>query len=73
METINQPLHSERWSVLEWKIMDTHTSFILIIIFVHEAFEYADGSKFWDYAGTNADHFVYTLLFCEMSSLCKLL
>jgi hypothetical protein len=42
-------------------IMDIFRSFIVIIIFFHEAFKYGDGAKFWGYVGTNAEFsdFVY--------------
>jgi hypothetical protein len=32
--------------------MDIATSFILVIILFHEAFNYGDGAKFWGYVGT---------------------
>jgi hypothetical protein len=32
----------------------THTSFILIVILLEEAFKYGNGGKFWGYVGTNA-------------------
>jgi hypothetical protein len=37
-----------------FRLTSLPTTFICIISF-YEAFEYGDGAKFWDYAGTNAE------------------
>jgi hypothetical protein len=38
MERTREPLHLDKWSFVHWKIMDTPTSFICIIIFFDVAF-----------------------------------
>jgi hypothetical protein len=58
METAHEPLLLEKWNFVQWKIMDIPTSFIWNIIFFGGVFEYGSDSKFWGYAGTNANHFV---------------
>jgi hypothetical protein len=56
METTHEPLHLDKLSLVQWKIMNIPTSFIWIIFF-HAASEYGNGSKFWGYVGTNAEPF----------------
>jgi hypothetical protein len=38
---IHESLHLDKWSFVQWKIMDIPESFIGIIIFFAGAFEYA--------------------------------
>jgi hypothetical protein len=42
----HDPLHLDKRSFLQWKIMDINTSFIWIIIFFNGTFEYGDGGIF---------------------------
>jgi hypothetical protein len=55
MEKTHELMHLGKWSFVHRKIMDIPTSFIWIIIFFDEAFEYGGISKFWGYVGTNAE------------------
>jgi hypothetical protein len=55
METAHEPLHLDKLSLVQWKIMDISTNFIWIIIFFGGAFQYGDGAIFWRYVGTNAE------------------
>jgi hypothetical protein len=50
METTCEPLHLDKWSYVQWKIMDI-TSFMWIIFY--GAFECGGGSKFWGHVGPN--------------------
>jgi hypothetical protein len=54
MEMTREPLHLDERNLVQWKIMDIHTSFIWIIIFFEKASEYDSGSSFWG-SGTNAE------------------
>jgi hypothetical protein len=42
----HEPLHLEKQSFVQWKIMDIPTSFILIIIFFNKPFEYSGDGIF---------------------------
>jgi hypothetical protein len=42
METTHTPLHLEKLSLVQWKIMDRPTCFISIIVFFNGPFEYGD-------------------------------
>jgi hypothetical protein len=55
METTHEPLQSDKWSFMQWKIMGIPTSFICMIIFFDGGFEYTGGLKFWGYVGTSAE------------------
>jgi hypothetical protein len=55
MEIAHESLHLDKYSFVHWKIRDTHTTFIWIIIFFGVDFEYGGISKFWGHAGTNAE------------------
>jgi len=46
MATTHEPLHLDKRSFVQWKIVDIPTSFILIIIFFNGPFEYGDGGIF---------------------------
>jgi hypothetical protein len=46
METTHELLHLDKWSLLQWKIVDITASFIWIIIFFNGPFEYGDGRIF---------------------------
>jgi hypothetical protein len=48
VEIPHEPLHLQldKRSLVQWKIMDILTSFILIIIFFDGDFEYGDGGTF---------------------------
>jgi hypothetical protein len=47
-------LHLDKWSLVQWKIIDVPISFVLIVIFFDEAVKYGIGAKFWGHVGTNA-------------------
>jgi hypothetical protein len=44
--TTSEPLHSDKRSFVQWKIVDMSTSFIWIIIFFNGPFEYGYGGIF---------------------------
>jgi hypothetical protein len=46
METTHEQLHLDKWSSIQWKIMDIPAIFIWIIIFIDRAFQYGEGAKF---------------------------
>jgi hypothetical protein len=46
MVTAHEPLHLDKHSFVEWKIVDIPTSFIWIIIFFNGPFEYGDDGIF---------------------------
>jgi hypothetical protein len=46
METTHEPLHSDKWSLVQLKIMDIPTIFVWIIIFFNRAFEHGDDRIF---------------------------
>jgi hypothetical protein len=46
MATTHEPLHLDKQSFVQRKMVDIPTSFILIIIFFNEPFEYGDGGIF---------------------------
>jgi hypothetical protein len=46
METTNELLHLDKWSFVQWKIIDILTIYILIIIFFDDGFKYENGAKF---------------------------
>jgi hypothetical protein len=54
METTHELMHLDKWSFVQWKVMDITASFVWIFIFFHGAFEYGDGAKFWGYVGANS-------------------
>jgi hypothetical protein len=53
MEATHKPLHLEKWSSVQWNIMNVPTSFIWIIILFDKALEYGDYSKLWGCVGKN--------------------
>jgi hypothetical protein len=57
VETIQEPLFLDRWSLAEQNIMDMPKSFIWIINLFDEPLTYDSGEKFWGYVGTNAEPF----------------
>jgi hypothetical protein len=60
MESPREPLHLVKLSSFHWKIFDTRTTFIWIIVFFNGHIEQGGILKLWMYVGTNAD-----LLFVE--------
>jgi hypothetical protein len=46
METTHEPLHLDKRSLVQWKIMDIPTDFVWIIIFLDISFEYGYGGIF---------------------------
>jgi hypothetical protein len=63
METTHEPLHVDKRSYVQWKIMNITTSFIWIIISFDGAFEYDSALNFWGYVGTNAE--LLSVEFCN--------
>jgi hypothetical protein len=66
METAHEPLHLDKWSLVQWKITDMPTSFIWIVVSFLEAFKYGDGAKFWSYVRTDAEPLCVELWFFAM-------
>jgi hypothetical protein len=46
MDTTHKPLHVEKLSLVQEKITDIRTDFILVVIVFEEGFNYGDGAKF---------------------------
>jgi hypothetical protein len=49
VETTHEPLHSDKWTLVLWEIVDIPISFIWIIILFDAVFKYGDGAKFGGY------------------------
>jgi hypothetical protein len=58
METTNKLLDLDRWSFVQWKMMEIPKSFIWTIIFSGGAFKYGGGSNFEVILGQTLNHFV---------------
>jgi hypothetical protein len=46
METTHEALHLDKWSLVQWKIMDTPKRFIWFIIFFDGTFEYSNNKNY---------------------------
>jgi hypothetical protein len=46
MDKTYEPLHSDKWSFVQWNIMDIPTRIIWIFFSFNEALKYGDGAKF---------------------------
>jgi hypothetical protein len=70
MEKTHELLHLDKWSLVQWKIINIRATFIWIIIFFNGRFEYGDHGVFtllrwmqnlhqstWDYAILYAERF----------------
>jgi len=55
METAHTPLYLDKWSLIQYKILDVPTSFMWIITLVPKAFKQGNFVKFWGYVGTNTE------------------
>jgi hypothetical protein len=55
VETTHEPLHLDKWTLVQQEIMDIPISFIWIIILFDAGFKYGDGAKFWGYVVMNAE------------------
>jgi hypothetical protein len=66
-ETTHEPLHSDKWTLVQEKIMEIPTSFISIIILFNAVFKYGDGAKFWVYVVINAEQLCVE--FCNSSKI----
>jgi hypothetical protein len=55
MDTVHEPLHLDKWSLVQWEIMDLPTSLIWIVILFDEIFKQGDGAKYWAYVETNSE------------------
>jgi hypothetical protein len=55
METTHEPLHLDKWTLLQKEIMDIPISFVWIIILFDAVFKYGDGAKFLGYVLINAE------------------
>jgi hypothetical protein len=53
METTDEQLHLDKWSLVLQKIKDMPTRFIWIINLFGEALKYGDGAKLLGYFGAN--------------------
>jgi hypothetical protein len=69
MATTYEPLNADKWSFVEWKIVDVPTSFVWNIIFFNGAFQYGRDSNLWGYVGTNTEPLC--LEFCNFKA-CKI-
>jgi hypothetical protein len=56
MKTAYKPLHLNKWSLVQYKIMDTSASFIWIIFLFDGAFKYNNGAKFGVMLGQALNH-----------------
>jgi hypothetical protein len=63
MKTAHEPLYLDKWSFVQWKIMDIPTSFTWIVIFFDRAFEYGGGLNFEVMLGQTLYHFLHN--FCN--------
>jgi hypothetical protein len=54
METTYEPLHLDKWSLMQLEIMDIPTSFIWIITFFIETFEHGNDANLWGCVGSSA-------------------
>jgi hypothetical protein len=55
VETTHEPLHLDKWTLVQEEIMDIPISFIWIIILFDAVFKYGDGAKFWGYVVITAE------------------
>jgi hypothetical protein len=67
LETTHEPLHLDKWSFVQWKIMNIPMGCTWILIFFGGSFEYGSGSEFWGYVGTNAK--LLSVEFCNFVGL----
>jgi hypothetical protein len=56
MDTSHEPVHLDKLSVVQSKVMYISTAFVCVIILFDKSFEYGDGSKFWDWDGIMLKH-----------------
>jgi hypothetical protein len=55
METTNEPLHLHKWGLVQQKVIDKSTSFVLITVLLSEVFNCGNGARFWGYVRTNTE------------------
>jgi hypothetical protein len=66
IERTHEPLHLDKLSFVNWKVMDIPTTFIWIIIFFDWPFEYGSGSKFEVMLGQILNYFVQNFGQCHI-------
>jgi hypothetical protein len=54
METTQEPLHHDNWSLVQQNIIEIPTRINWIIVLFDEASKYGESVKFWGSVGTNA-------------------